>query len=312
MTRFGRFERFMSGAGFPAFVLGAVVFYKLVLLAFLLIPADNALLGGFAEEFRVWCFGADPQTGRLELVYVVVMFVEPFVVGAVVLAVWWQPLRSAVVDDPGSLGSPLVTAVVTVLCVGGALVALSDDASGSAGPPRFPAHGLRTALKAPPIDLINQNGERVRIEDFRGKVVLLTASYSTCGHTCPLILAQMRRVMATLSEDERKDMHVLSVTLDPEHDTLEVLGTFARLQQFEAPAVHLLTGDPARVNETLDAMNVPRSRDSETGVIDHANLFLLIDRAGRLAYRLTLGATQEKWLGDAIRLLVSEDPSPIA
>ena len=53
-------------------------------------------------------------------------------------------------------------------------------------------------------------------------------------------------------------------------------------------------------------MQVARKRDPETGVIDHANLFLLIDREGRLAYRLGLGERQQRWLTSALRVLLDE------
>jgi len=41
-------------------------------------------------------------------------------------------------------------------------------------------------------------------------------------------------------------------------------------------------------------------------VIDHANLFLLLDRNGKVAYRLGLGDRQERWLASALRILLQE------
>jgi protein SCO1/2 len=52
-------------------------------------------------------------------------------------------------------------------------------------------------------------------------------------------------------------------------------------------------------------------RDTDTGLIDHANLFILIDREGRVAYRFTLGERQQDWLGNALRLLLGERNSEI-
>ncbi|MNC96767.1 hypothetical protein D3C83_142260 [compost metagenome] len=60
------------------------------------------------------------------------------------------------------------------------------------------------------------------------------------------------------------------------------------------------------MESTLDALGVARTRDPETGVIDHANLFVLVDRDGRVAYRFTLGERQERWLVQALRLLLAE------
>ena len=61
---------------------------------------------------------------------------------------------------------------------------------------------------------------------------------------------------------------------------------------------------------SLDRMQMARDRDPETGVINHANLFLLIDRDGRLAYRLGLGERQQSLDGPAGGIGGSSAPAP--
>jgi cytochrome oxidase Cu insertion factor (SCO1/SenC/PrrC family) len=70
---------------------------------------------------------------------------------------------------------------------------------------------------------------------------------------------------------------------------------------------HLVTGDPADVERLLDRMQIARQRDPETGVINHANLFLLVDRDGRIAYRFGLGERQQRWLTSALEILLREE-----
>ena len=77
----------------------------------------------------------------------------------------------------------------------------------------------------------------------------------------------------------------------------------------QAPLYNLLTGPAPTVEQTLDRMQITRSRDPETGVINHANLFLLIDRNGKLAYRLGIGERQQRWLTTALGVLLSESES---
>ena len=69
---------------------------------------------------------------------------------------------------------------------------------------------------------------------------------------------------------------------------------------------NLLNGEAAEVERSMDRMGVESQRDPETGVIDHANLFLLIDRSGKIAYRFSLGERQERWLGAALQILLRE------
>ena len=182
-------------------------------------------------------------------------------------------------------------------------------ATPNAGELPFPAEALRTAYPAPVFALTNQVGERVDLAALRGKVVVLTAVYASCGHTCPLMLAQSKRAVGELTETEREDLRVVAVTLDPQHDSVETLKFLSELQGLPAPLYNLLTGDVAEVERVLDDMDVTRRRDPETGIIDHANLFLVIDREGKVAYRLGLGERQERWLVAAMRALLREPVS---
>ena len=70
---------------------------------------------------------------------------------------------------------------------------------------------------------------------------------------------------------------------------------------------HLVPGEPADVERLLDRMQIARARDPETGVISHANLFLLVDRNGRIAYRFGLGERQQRWLTSALKILLHEE-----
>ena len=96
--------------------------------------------------------------------------------------------------------------------------------------------------------------------------------------------------------------------MDPKRDRPEVLAELAEAQGLAAPTWQLLTGEPDTVETVLDHMGLMRALDPETGLIDHANLFLVIDREGRVAYTFALGDLQEKWLIEALHLLVAEGP----
>lgn len=300
-----RVERFFSGAGFPAFALSLLFLYELVVAGLLLVPASGTgPLAEFAADFKLWCFGLDPATGRMEWSLVVAMLGPPLMLAAVFLLFWREPLREAERRGGRALVLPAVAALVVATTAAGAFATLGSEAASGELP--FPAEELRTAHRPPAVSLVDQNRERVDLSALQGDVVMLTAVYASCPHTCPLVLAQARRAVDALPPEARADLHVVAVTLDPEHDTPEVLAELAMHQSLEEPFWHLVTGEPATVERTLDAMGVSRRRDPATGVIDHANLFLLVDRDGRLAYRFSLGERQERWLGSALELLLRE------
>jgi protein SCO1/2 len=270
----------------------------------LLAPSGPTGLGAFAEDFRIWCFGYDPATGHTDVAYVMSMIVPQFMIGGFIAFFWWEPLRE-ISKQPRLIALYLGAAA---LLVAGASAGFAFTAEqGQKGELPFPAEELRTAHEAPQFALINQLRETVGPAAFEGNVVILTAVYASCPHTCPLILTQAKRAIAELSPEERDGLRVIAVTMDPEHDSPDVLLELATNHGMQPPLYHLVTGAPAEVEPLLDRMEIARQRDPETGIINHANLFLLIDREGRVAYRLGLGERQQRWLTSALRVLLREE-----
>jgi cytochrome oxidase Cu insertion factor (SCO1/SenC/PrrC family) len=297
-------RNFLIGAAFPAFALSLLVCWVVFLIAMLLAPSSASGLGAFAEDFRVWCFGYDPATGRTEVAYVMAMIVPQFMIGAFIVFFWWEPLRE--VSKKPRIVARYLGAAALLVAGSAAGFTLSADRAPKGELP-FPAEELRTAYEAPQFALTNQLRETVSLAEFQGNVVILTAVYASCPHTCPVILSQTKAAIAELSPEEREDLRVIAVTMDPENDSPDVLGELAKNHGMPSTLYHLVTGDPADVEPLLDRMQIARQRDPETGIISHANLFLLIDREGRIAYRLGLGDRQQRWLTSALRVLLREE-----
>jgi protein SCO1/2 len=295
--------RFFTTWRFPVFVIAAVLLWQVLLLALLLLPAGDPAAGGFLTQFRVWCFGLDPATGALDGAIVAMTFTEPLFLAAIVAAVWWRPLREIVRSPRRAL--PVVLTAAVLVAAGGAAFALLDepevvDAS------LFPGERIRTAIPATDFELVDHEGQPIRLSALRGKVVVVTGVYASCGATCPMLMAQARRVVEALPASAREGLTFVAITMDPEHDDVATLGEMARLQEVTAPTFRLVTGPPAAVNKALDAYGVSRTRDPATGRIDHVNLYSVIDRDGRVAYRFGLGDLQEQWLVQALVSLLGE------
>lgn len=301
-----KLQSLIAGWRFPVFMLALLATFQVWLLAALTLPAADDGVGAFAESFRVWCYGYDPATGTFEWAYVATLILDPVMLAGVVLGVWWRPLRAQVRERPRALIGPAAAAVVVATGLAFGLLGLDRGPAVDPADLPFPAEALRTAQTPPAFALTNQEGQPVSLDRLEGQVVVVTAVYASCGFTCPMIMGQAKRVVEGLTPAEREGLTVVGITLDPEHDTVERLAAMAAGQQVAAPRWNLCTGEPGEVNGLLDAFGVARRRDPVTGVIDHANLFILIDRDGRVAYRLSLGEQQERWLGSAVRVLLAE------
>jgi protein SCO1 len=125
-----------------------------------------------------------------------------------------------------------------------------------------------------------------------------------------MIMAQAKRAVAQLTEEEQAEVVFMGVTLDPESDSVESMTAMAFGQGVSTPQFHLLSGAPDVVNPVLDHMGILRKWNDELKTIDHTNLFIVLDRDGMVAYRFSLGERQEAWLVEALRLVLAESPGP--
>lgn len=294
---------FLGGFRFPAVVIALVSGFALLIALVLVVPDDAGVFGAFARDFKVWCFSYDPVTGEMPGALAYMMLSEFMVFGGLVAFLWWTPLTRAWRDRRPALlrwsGGGLLGAL------GLSVLLMTMSAPALAGPPTLEA--LRTEIPSPELALVDQSGAPVRLSDLRDRVVLVTAVYATCGYTCPMIMAQAKRAVAGLTPEERAELTVLAITLDPAHDTTDVMTELATAQGLGLPTWRFLTGAPDAVEATLDRWSFARRRNPETGQIDHANLFVLIDRQGRQAFRLSLSQEREAWLGEAMKLLLAEE-----
>lgn len=295
---------FFAGWTFPVAALTVLVLFTSLMLTILLVPPGETALQVFANDFKIWCFGLDPTTGQVQIIYVMAMVVGPMMMCLVIVGVWWQPLSEAVVSHRRHLWKPIAVAGLGVGLAASALAGI--ETAPTDGPTPFPAESLRTAYPVPDFTLTDHTGQPVSMEELSGRVVLLTSVYMTCTATCPLILNQVSESLDALTDDERAQVSVVAITMDPERDTVEHLGEVASGRGMEPPLYHFATGEPEMVHALLDRLDVRRERDPDTGIITHTNLMLLVDREGRIAFRFSLGERQAEWLTTGLRILIGE------
>jgi protein SCO1 len=119
-----------------------------------------------------------------------------------------------------------------------ALVAL---AAALAPAPRFHGTTYTELLPAEAFSLVDHDGRAVTLESYRGTPVLLFFGFTRCPDVCPLTLSRLSAAVEAAGRSAR-DTRILLVTVDPEHDTPEVLRAYAA--RF-GPRVTGLTGGPA-------------------------------------------------------------------
>jgi protein SCO1 len=300
-------RRFFIGPALPIFLLAAAAIYEAFLAALIFAPESNGWWGQFAREFRVWCFSYDPRTGGMEWTSVGMMALEPlFVVGVAVL-LWQKALRTlgSVTAWCGQWRAALAGMLAATLAAGSLLAFGQADTEQELLP--FPGERIRTQLTPPAFRLVDQTGQECSLADLRGRVVLITGVYAMCSTTCPQILIETKKLLDSLPADQRARLSVVALALNPE-EPIETMAALADGYGFKHPEFRYLNGDPAVMHQLLEDFQFGRVRNPRTMLIDHANLFILVDAEGRIAYRLSLNSRHAAWLRDAVLALTGEVP----
>lgn len=140
---------------------------------------------------------------------------------------------------------------------------------------------LPTIGPAPEFTLISQDGTRVSLADYRGKVVALTFIFASCTDTCPLLTDKMARVQDTLGAKFGAKIAFISITVDPKRDTPEVLKEYATNFGANLAGWTFLTGDPVTIRDVERRYGV-FVETTASGDINHTFLTSLIDPRGML------------------------------
>ena len=107
----------------------------------------------------------------------------------------------------------------------------------------------RGAEYFPNVTLTTQDGAKVRFYDdvIKGKIVAIELIYTTCTSTCPLETARLAQVQQLLGDRVGHDIFFYSITIDPDHDTPDVLKAYAE-KYHAGPGWQFLTGKQADID----------------------------------------------------------------
>lgn len=150
---------------------------------------------------------------------------------------------------------------------------------------RLSAPNLPVLGQVPPFSLTSHRGETVTLEDLAGGLWIADFVFTRCALSCPMMTTRMAEL-----DDGRvpPEVRLVSFTVDPEHDSPEVLADYA--EAFGASRRwHFLTGPKDEISElALKGFHLALDPDPPAGMappeepIVHSTRFVLVDGRGRI------------------------------
>lgn len=153
---------------------------------------------------------------------------------------------------------------------------------------------LRRIPEPPPVlfqlqeySLVGMDGKPYGSADLRGQVYVANVFVTSCRSICPAIMKAMARLQDGFEQRNIRGVRLVSISVDPEHDTPAVLREYARGMGVDPLRWTLLTGDPEEVRRLVvlgfkTPVVVPPSGGPGPIDIAHTAKLVLVDGSGRI------------------------------
>ncbi|MAY84627.1 MAG: SCO family protein [Flavobacteriales bacterium] len=160
----------------------------------------------------------------------------------------------------------------------------------------------------PSFELTNQNGNSFSSEELDGKIYVADFFFATCPTICPKMSTHMLELQKHFYD--LPDFHLLSFTVNPEHDTVEVLRDYADKLGAADSVWDFLTGDKEIIYDLgFEGYMVNAMEDEKApGGFLHSQWLVLVDKQGRIrGYFDGTSTSETNDLMDAIEILFKEE-----
>ena len=170
--------------------------------------------------------------------------------------------------------------------------------------------------KVPDFTLTEKSGRSVTASELLGKVWIVQFMFTHCAGPCPLVSAQTHRLQEKIKSDR---MRFVSFSVDPDHDTPEVLSQYADRFHADKNRWLFLTGDKGKIYELathhfhLGVSDIPaEEREAMDQSVRHSMKLTLVDPSGRIRgyYDSDNPANIEQLAADAETLWITPHSQP--
>jgi protein SCO1/2 len=172
--------------------------------------------------------------------------------------------------------------------------------------PAAPGATLAAGDFVPDFAFIDQNQQKVTFSQFAGHVVVLTFFYTRCPNPdyCFRLNSNLGRLQKRFSKRMGRDLVLLSVVIDPEHDQGNTLSNYANIWKANAQGWHFLTGPLPDVEKLTHLFGMDFW--SGEGTVTHTFHTIIIDQHRKLAANLEGNQFTAQQLGDLVETMLPQ------
>jgi protein SCO1/2 len=164
---------------------------------------------------------------------------------------------------------------------------------------------LPVLYPVPDFTFTDSDGREFSLDDLKGKVWVADYIFTTCTGPCPLLSGRMSTLHKRFRTDDR--VHFVSVSVDPDTDTPEVMKNYAAALDADTSRWHFLTGPIEAVNAlAVDGMKLGSAGEP----LLHDLHFVLVDGQGQIrGYYMGTDPAEVEQLARDIEVLLQDEPA---
>jgi protein SCO1/2 len=132
----------------------------------------------------------------------------------------------------------------------------------------------------PDFKTVNQYGDSVTSKSLDGKIYVADFFFTTCPSICPIMHRNMLNVYGAYKND--KDIKIISYTIDPKHDSVNVLKSYADKLGIAGNTWWLLQGKKEEIYKLSESYLVRKPEEDAKQLFIHDGYFILVDKQKRI------------------------------
>ncbi len=125
----------------------------------------------------------------------------------------------------------------------------------------------------------DQSGEVTGLGRYKGQPVLVTMFYASCPHVCPMIISTIRQLESKLSPEERAELRVMTISIDPERDVPALLLETMQRHSVDARRWSMVRPEPGDLRAIAGVFGI-KYKQLPDGEFSHSTKIILLDRDG--------------------------------
>ena len=145
---------------------------------------------------------------------------------------------------------------------------------------------LMIIAKVPAFEFTNQDGKLISNSFYENKVYVVEFFFTTCPTICPKMTESMLKIQNEFYGNP--DFGIASFSINPKHDTPEILKEYAKSHGATLKNWNFLTGEQDKIYELSNVgFTLYAGEDSNAeGGFEHSGMFALVDKKGNIRSRL--------------------------